>query len=213
MLVSVVLLVRVLANGAVWLGAAALCIVTHRVVSPCQGMICRLGLKIMPTLQPLHTGKMWRTYNWLTDNSHNNLVFKDSAVEMNVCLICRQRSVSQINPSHWLKHKRTRRKWNCIFHRSVTWMRCSCLQWSLPYNRFLFYIGPECSAASWWPRPLFSDAGKLPTVIISPVRSQNTTYLLCPLLFSSMSGTGAVFAKNVEFICLKFIKYLRTNRF
>ena len=61
--------------------------------------------------------------NWYL--SHNNLVFKDSAVEMNVCLICRQRSVSQINPSHWLKHKRTRRKWNCIFHRSVTWMRCS----------------------------------------------------------------------------------------
>ena len=66
---------RVLANGAVWLGAAALCIVTHRVVSPCQGMICRLGLKIMPTLQPLHTGKMWRTYNWLTDIYHTIILF------------------------------------------------------------------------------------------------------------------------------------------
>ena len=154
--------VRVLANGAVWLGAAAL-------YSDAQGGLSLPGDDLQTGAQnnahPATTAHWENVENLQLTNwylSHNNLVFKDSAVEMNVCLICRQRSVSQINPSHWLKHKRTRRKWNCIFHRSVTWMRCSCLQWSLPYNRFLFYIGPECSAASWWPRPLFSDAGKLP---------------------------------------------------
>ena len=168
-------------------------------------MICRLGTKIMPTLPLLHTGIMWRTYNWLKlifSKSHNYLVFKDLSVETTVCLICRQRSVSSLtNPSHWLKHKRTRRNKMEFHFQSICDM-------DVKFSHTTDFILPRPRVQQLVTAATVLWRQQTAPVIISPSpgRRQNTTYLLCPLLCSSMSGTGDVFAENVEFICLKFIK-------
>ena len=182
--------VRVLANGAVWLGAAALCIVTHRVVSPCQGMICRLGLKIMPTLQPLHTGKMWRTYNWLTDIYHTIILFLKIRLLkwMFAWFVDRGLFHKSIHLIGWnIKEQ----EGNGIAFSIDLWHGWDAqvsneVSHTTGFNlhRSRVQCGQLVTAATvFWCR-------QTAPVIISPVRSQNTTYHALPFTLQLNVGHG-----------------------